>query len=402
MFKVQMLKSLVNQRLTAAVEEIFVVFEKTIAEYEEELSRTKVENERQRQLLDAFYKTQVVVHRADVIEGDPPAEKQDWSTWMAQKEHQSPHIKEEEEDHSISQEGEHLEELEEFLVIRVPVKSEDDEDEGHSQEMREAEPPCSSSAHHMTAEVDGDHCSRPQADNTLGPLSDSDDTTSHSPNTDDDDDDDDDAKVDRTCHTDNTHRKCSQCNKTFKCRSNLKIHMRTHTGEKPYICSVCGKSYSQKIHLTIHTRTHTGEKPFSCSVCGIGFERRDKLKTHSRIHTGEKPFSCSVCGTGFARNQDLKRHTRIHTGEKPFSCSVCGINFVRTQDLKRHMRIHTGENPFSCSFCNKSFCDRTPLVRHMRIHTGEKVFSCSVCGERFSYKYQVNNHKCAGENSSGT
>ncbi|XP_054626290.1 uncharacterized protein LOC129178262 isoform X3 [Dunckerocampus dactyliophorus] len=50
MCKVRMPRRFVNQRLTAAVEEIFVVLERTIAEYEEELCRTKEENERQRQL----------------------------------------------------------------------------------------------------------------------------------------------------------------------------------------------------------------------------------------------------------------------------------------------------------------------------------------------------------------
>lgn len=56
MCKVEMLRALLNQRLNAAVEEVFVVFERTIAEYEEELCRTKEENERQRQLLDAVFK----------------------------------------------------------------------------------------------------------------------------------------------------------------------------------------------------------------------------------------------------------------------------------------------------------------------------------------------------------
>lgn len=61
MCKVEMLRALLNQRLSAAVEEILVVFERTIAEYEEELSRTKEENERQRKLLDAALKKPQVV-----------------------------------------------------------------------------------------------------------------------------------------------------------------------------------------------------------------------------------------------------------------------------------------------------------------------------------------------------
>ncbi|KAM3857162.1 uncharacterized protein ACN63O_019150 [Diretmus argenteus] len=47
-----MLRAMVEQRLTAAVEEIFVPVERTIAEYEEEVSRSKQENDRQRKLMD--------------------------------------------------------------------------------------------------------------------------------------------------------------------------------------------------------------------------------------------------------------------------------------------------------------------------------------------------------------
>ncbi|XP_054623256.1 uncharacterized protein LOC129176833 isoform X2 [Dunckerocampus dactyliophorus] len=121
MCKVQMLRDLVNQRLTTAVEEIFLVLDRTIAEYEEELSRTK-EIERQRQILDAvFKKPRVVLYREEVSAEHLPPD---------QEEAQPPHVKEEENDHSISQEKEHLEGLEEFPGIGVPVKTEDDEDKG--------------------------------------------------------------------------------------------------------------------------------------------------------------------------------------------------------------------------------------------------------------------------------
>ncbi|KAI9535866.1 hypothetical protein NQZ68_039527 [Dissostichus eleginoides] len=60
------LLSLVKQRLTAAAEEIFVLFERTIAEYEEELSRSKQENERHRKLLDAVLQPQLQIHRAEI------------------------------------------------------------------------------------------------------------------------------------------------------------------------------------------------------------------------------------------------------------------------------------------------------------------------------------------------
>ena len=64
MCKVQMLRALVKQRLTAAAEEIFGLFERTIAEYEEEVCRLREDNERQQKLLDAVFNPQLRLHRA--------------------------------------------------------------------------------------------------------------------------------------------------------------------------------------------------------------------------------------------------------------------------------------------------------------------------------------------------
>ncbi|XP_034054409.1 uncharacterized protein LOC117534321 [Gymnodraco acuticeps] len=66
MSKVQMLLSL-KKRLTAAAEDIFALFEKTIAEHEEELSLSKEENERLQKLLDAVLQPQLRIHRADPL-----------------------------------------------------------------------------------------------------------------------------------------------------------------------------------------------------------------------------------------------------------------------------------------------------------------------------------------------
>jgi len=64
MSKAQMLRGLVNQRLTAAAQEICGLFEGTIAEYEEELCSLKEENERHRKLLHAVFNPEVRLQRA--------------------------------------------------------------------------------------------------------------------------------------------------------------------------------------------------------------------------------------------------------------------------------------------------------------------------------------------------
>ncbi|XP_049923361.1 uncharacterized protein LOC126404276 isoform X24 [Epinephelus moara] len=178
MSKVQMLRSLVQQRLTAAAEEIFGLVERTIAEYEEELCRSKEENERQRKLLDAVFNPQLRLHRADVqqllvVKEEVPPEQQEWSSSVDQEDPEPPHIKEDQEDPEpphikedqeelwVSQEGEQLQGLEEadiinFLSTPVPVKSEDDEEKPQSSQLHQRH------TEQMKTGADGEDCGGPE------------------------------------------------------------------------------------------------------------------------------------------------------------------------------------------------------------------------------------------------
>ncbi|XP_061757343.1 zinc finger protein 771-like isoform X1 [Nerophis ophidion] len=296
------------------------------------------------------------------------------SSTLKQETPQPPCIKKEEEELCITQEGECLLGREEadytkFPLTVVSVKTEDDEE-------------------------------KPQVDNLLAPLSDSEaEDEVEEPLSSDTD-----CEGDMRTHTDNKHSECSTkkrgktslncsvCAESFTKKSRLIRHMRVHTGEKPFKCSVCGKSFSQNSNLTQHMRTHTGEKPFNCSVCGKSFSVKTNLTEHMRTHTGEKPFKCSVCENSFSQNSCLTQHMRTHTGEKPFNCSVCGKSFSQNSCLTQHMRTHTGEKPFKCLVCGRSFSQNRRLTQHMRTHTGEKPFNCSVCGKNFSVKCSLMKH----------
>ncbi|XP_078024398.1 uncharacterized protein LOC117262014 isoform X2 [Epinephelus lanceolatus] len=61
---------LVKQHLTAAVEQIVELFERTVTEYEKKLSRSNEDIDRQRKLLDAVLKPEVRLHRAGVSTGN--------------------------------------------------------------------------------------------------------------------------------------------------------------------------------------------------------------------------------------------------------------------------------------------------------------------------------------------
>ncbi|XP_059205830.1 zinc finger protein 239-like isoform X3 [Centropristis striata] len=360
MSKVQTVRALVEQRLTAAAEEIFGLFERTIAEYEEELCRSKEKNERQQKLLDAVFNPQLHVHRADVqqllvVKEEFPSEQQERSSSLDQEDPDPRHIREEQEEPRTSQKGEQLQGLEEadinkFTFTPVPVKSEEDEEKPQSSKLHQTQ------TEWMETEADGEDCGGPE------PARNSDPDPDLQPNTDDEPADSSEPEADVSGDWKETREPQSGLN--------------------------CLKKDGD-------SRFSAGEKRFSCSECGKGFGYKCYLNRHMVSHTGEKPFSCSVCGKGFSETSDLMTHMSLHIGEKRFSCSVCKKTFTHTGTLKRHIRNHTGEKPFSCSVCRKSFAQSGNLKSHMRLHTGEKPFSCHICSKRFSRRSNVKYHKCA-------
>ncbi|XP_071369040.1 uncharacterized protein, partial [Centroberyx affinis] len=168
MSTIQILRAFVNQRLTAAVEEIFGLLERTITDYEEEIDR-------QRRLLGNL-KPEIQINKAVLPPGvrqlivskeEVSSEQQDWSPSLDQEDPDPPHIKEEPEEIWTSQEGEQLRgpeeaDITEFPFTPVPVKSEDDEEKPQSsqlhqsqtEENREAEPLASSSTEQMKTDAD--------------------------------------------------------------------------------------------------------------------------------------------------------------------------------------------------------------------------------------------------------
>ncbi|KAG7225221.1 hypothetical protein INR49_014611, partial [Caranx melampygus] len=109
MAKVQVLRALVEQRLSAAVEEIFVLFGRTVAEYEEELCRSEQERQRQKKLLDAVFNPRVSLQRAECVRAQEAlTEKQEWSSSQVQKDSEPPHVKAEPENAWTTHGGEQL------------------------------------------------------------------------------------------------------------------------------------------------------------------------------------------------------------------------------------------------------------------------------------------------------
>nr|XP_061786102.1 zinc finger protein 771-like isoform X1 [Nerophis lumbriciformis] len=357
-----MLKELMKERLMSVADEIYALFERTMALYEDELSRTRDDKERYRQRLEAASKTHIVqqfegglgssplsppfrcpvksqsVHSECVPNPLPPSSQDDGyqvllfasnvqqligcqeeratqsqpSSSLKQDDPRHPRMKEEEEELCITEDGECLLGLEESDLTTLPLtvdsmKTEGHEDKSHrysssSEENRGVAPPSSRSPQHMTTEVHSDG------------------TMSNYP----EDEDMDDAQepLGIRTHADNRHSE----------------RYKKKPGKKHIACSVCAKRFTLKRNLTQHMRTHTGEKPFGCPVCGKRFSRNSNMLKHTTTHTGEKPFSCSICGRRFSQKGVMIRHKRTHTGERPFCCSVCGESYSLKISLTTHMQ----------------------------------------------------------------
>ncbi|XP_030002813.1 zinc finger protein 182-like [Sphaeramia orbicularis] len=365
--KVEILRSFVEQRLTAAAEEIFGLFERTIAEYEEELCRTKEENQRQRQILDCVWNPRVLIHKTDVqqlsvVKEEVPPEQQEWNPIVDQEESEpeTPHIKEEQEELWTSQEVN----ITRFPSTPVPVKSKDDDEKKVKSSQLNQTP-----TEEYKEKANKVNCGRSEPDILV--------------------------------HMESIKRR------TFDSKSLLEEHMDTYTGQKLGGSSECEATFSRRKNTTQKTNSPRDmmknnelsvsdvgykKKLYHCPVCSKTFRWKSRLEIHMMSHTGEKPVACSVCHKSFRDKSIIRRHMRVHTGERPFHCSVCEKRFTCKSHLTGHMRIHTGEKPFSCSECGKRFGQKTSLECHMRFHTGEKPFSCLVCQKRFKQKQNVQTH----------
>ncbi|XP_077452370.1 uncharacterized protein LOC144071280 [Stigmatopora argus] len=314
MCKVQILRALVAKRLTEAADEIVGIFESTITEYENELRRSREENEWQRQMLDALLKPTVCIQEVQqptVKKEEITPEPDDWPAEV-HEETEPCNIKVEkiwsiQEGESRTNAGD---EVEPSCVDpepgQDPRQPEPQTDILTATETRQPHPEASR-PHSRSVSSDSSHRVPPSNHDSPGHVK---------------------------------RFRCGDCGKTYTTGGALKRHTMSHSGEKPYACTVCGWKSSRKCALVLHMMRHTGEKPHRCSLCGRRFRHTSSLSKHACLYAKGNPFPCSVCGAVFPRKSALASHRKTHNTEPGHSCSVCGKKVTNASYLAMHMRIH--------------------------------------------------------------
>ncbi|XP_030581468.1 zinc finger protein 501-like [Archocentrus centrarchus] len=354
MFKTEKLKALVNERLQAAAEEIFNLFEEAVRDYEKEIFRSKEVEQQQRRM--AGWKAP---QQLSVQEDGAPSE-QDHTEKKTD-------LCEDEEEFQIKEEqgvklwlaGEKWEEADTKDSMFNIIYVERSEAGKHSPNQCQTE------------------------DQTVKQSCDASEPTTECPSSEISNDEQRDSgeihsgansqKLQKSGQRVERPYTCSVCKKNLRTKSILTRHMKIHTGEKPHSCSMCGKSFIQRCYLQTHMNSHSGQKPYICSFCGKGFTQVGNLNVHMRIHTDKKSHSCDDCGKKFREKADLTKHAVIHTFEKPYSCTMCDARFNAQSNLTRHMKTHSGVKPYSCTVCGKRFSQRSHQIVHMKTHTGENI-----------------------------
>lgn len=299
--------------------------------------------------------------------------------------------------------------------------------------------------------------------------------------------------------------KCPVCISTFSSKKTMVRHLKKHPRDSSslYQCQICEQNFCHKSEFFAHSRTHQGPKPYQCQECEESFDERDSLLVHSLKHTEEQPNEClsekeeadthlrSVTAAGEIRelnctqeipgiktfpltfspydqsefdqeslqplclyqvqslcdmeqdssaagtvnhiktepadgvsdcitdgqlllsanqsqqgedepkhlnNRDIQprgpsgKSTELivqfeeGTAEKPYKCPCCAKCFSLHKTLIRHVRIHTEDKQYHCQFCGRNFGQKSDLVNHTRIHTGERPYKCPECDKSFTQK----------------
>nr|XP_006825860.1 PREDICTED: zinc finger protein ZFAT-like [Saccoglossus kowalevskii] len=204
---------------------------------------------------------------------------------------------------------------------------------------------------------------------------------------------------------------CPHCNKLFKYRHALAVHILIHKDIKPFKCNRCNYASNSSGNLNVHMRKHTGEK-FRCSKCDFTCINKGHLKVHMAKH-GTDRYECELCGKKVHHPTELVKHIKYkhdidrdnkakeyferkkmesRSGRRAllYQCNICERKFKTKRDHDMHLYLHTNEKPYKCELCEYSTARKPYMKVHVKKH--RIVYKCCFCNESFISSHRLSVH----------
>ncbi|RUS90261.1 hypothetical protein EGW08_001950, partial [Elysia chlorotica] len=106
---------------------------------------------------------------------------------------------------------------------------------------------------------------------------------------------------------------CKLCGRVFATAFQFKEHMLSHEQPLRFICWHCGQHFSSRSNFNSHVyHKHSDVRKHQCTICPKSFKTRTQLKVHLRSHTGERPFKCPDCDYSSTTRGNMKAHLKSH------------------------------------------------------------------------------------------
>ncbi len=227
-------------------------------------------------------------------------------------------------------------------------------------------------------------------------------------------------------------RKCGQCDKSFKSKGGLVLHMaKEHGSERQFQCSSCDYKATIPSLLRKHVqRKHSNTeitKEHLCQECGKTFADKDYLQNHIRLKHNKERLTCFSCGLLLSSAMSLIDHLiEVHgrsenrTFDTGYHCETCGLNYGDFVKLRKHLRT---EHKFTlavtkkkkakqgqkrppslpCKYCGKVLSAGACLRYHInKHHENSELYHCPKCPKVFHRPCDLNKHvDYAHENKQG-
>ncbi|XP_049908069.1 zinc finger protein 345-like isoform X2 [Epinephelus moara] len=445
MSSAEYLREFVNERLTAAAQEILGVFQKTIVKYEEEIDR-------QRRLLDVVWKPEIRLHRIELPqqhvckEGEVLSEQQlciqERNSNVDQEDPEPPQIKEEEEELCTSQEGEQLV-LKQETDASMLTPTHEERDHSEDQTLNFSPDDTLSTADEESVgnmpiinSVRSEAHSYHQLLSHNSPEAESQDQRG-------DKHGDSGATRNAEPKPKRSRRKSIRQDHTVNNSDSSEIHRDTDT-ELPqqHVCKEGEVLSEQQLCIQERNSSVDQEEPeppqikeeeeelctsqegeqlvlkqeTDASMLTLIHEERDHSEDQTlnfslddALSAAEEEFEVNTPGISPVVSEEHSYHQLIyhnsfdiesrdqrgdkHGDSEPKPKRRHYSNNVSNSNLSEiHRNTHAGKKSFKCEKCGNSFKYKSVLWKHLRVHTVKKPYSCKMCGKDFLYSNRLSAH----------